>query len=80
MQEAGTSYDIRSLLNYETLFVMFGVFLFLLLVPVAKLLRRTGHNATWCLLSIVPGFNLIALWLFAFKRWPTDKTVADSRN
>jgi hypothetical protein len=34
---------------------MLGVFLFLLFVPVVKLLRRTGHSAAWSLLSIVPG-------------------------
>jgi len=80
MQEAATQWDIRSFFGYETLFLMLGVLLFLLLVPVVKLLRRTGHNAAWSLLSIVPGLNLIALWLFAFKPWPTDKTRAGSQD
>jgi hypothetical protein len=50
-----------------------AVWLFLFLVPVVKLLRRTGHNPLWSLFAIFPGVNLIAFWLFAFKPWPTDK-------
>jgi predicted PurR-regulated permease PerM len=72
-------YDIRSFFNDETLTLTLGVFLFLLLVPVVKLLRRTGHNAAWSLLSIIPGLNVIAFWLFAFKPWPTGKTRAGSQ-
>ena len=78
MQEAATAYDLRSFFDYENLALTLGVFLFLLLVPVVKLLRRTGHNAAWCLLSIIPGLNFIGFWLFAFKPWPTDKTGVGS--
>jgi hypothetical protein len=48
------------------------LFLFLLLVPLAKLLRRTGHHPFWSLFAIFPGLNLIAFWFFAFKPWPID--------
>jgi len=41
-------------------------------IPFAKILSRTGHNPAWCLLSLVPFANLIALWVFAFKPWPRD--------
>jgi hypothetical protein len=61
---------------YAVLFVL----LFLLLVPVVKLLRRTGHHPVWCLFAIVPGLNLIAFWLFAFKSWPTDEKPTNARN
>jgi hypothetical protein len=53
-------------------------FLFLVLVPLVKLLRRTGHNPAWCLFAIFPGLNLIAFWHFAFKPWPTDKKSSTS--
>lgn len=43
----------------------------LLLIPVARILRRTGHNPWWCLLVIVPFVNLLALWLFAYAPWPS---------
>ena len=41
-------------------------------IPFGKILSRTGHNPAWCLLSLVPFANLIALWVFAFKPWPRD--------
>jgi hypothetical protein len=46
-------------------------------VPVAKVLRRTGHNPAWALLYFFPLVNFIALWVFAFKSWPSDRK--DSR-
>jgi hypothetical protein len=75
MQETATSWDIRALLMNFPLFAVptLIIFLFLLLAPVIKLLRRTGHNPLWCLFAIIPGLNAIAFWIFAFKPWPTDK-------
>jgi hypothetical protein len=61
-------------------YVVLLVLLFLLLVPVVKLLRRTGHHPVWCLFAIVPGLNLIAFWLFAFKPWPTDEKPTNAGN
>jgi hypothetical protein len=73
MQEPATSYDLRSLMSYPSFALsVLGVCLFLLLVPVIKLLRRTGHSPFWCVLALFPAFNVIALWVFAFKTWPTD--------
>jgi hypothetical protein len=68
MQEAAAQVDAQSFFSYVLL-----VSLFLLLVPVVRLLRRTGHHAVWCLLALFPVLNLIAFWFFAFKPWPTDK-------
>ncbi len=42
-------------------------------LPVGRILRRTGHNPAWGLLSFFPFVNFIALWVFAFKPWPSDK-------
>jgi hypothetical protein len=71
--------DLRSLPRHFGLFVLL-VFLFLLLVPIVKLLRRTGHHPVWCILALFPVLNLGALWLFAFKPWPTDKQSANAGN
>ena len=79
VQEA-TSWDVRSFITFPFVLMMVGVFLFVLLVPIVKLLRRTGHHAIWCLLAILPGLNFIAFWIFAFKPWPTDKTSAKIGN
>jgi type II secretory pathway component PulF len=84
MQEAATSYDVRSLMTYPsfvlTMFVGLIVSSLVFLVPVVKVLRRTGHSALWCLLAFVPGLNLIAFWVFAFKPWPADKITSIGRN
>jgi type II secretory pathway component PulF len=79
----GTSWDIRSMLAYPSFTAFFGLFLLLwlaiILLPFGKLLKRTGHHAAWCLFFIIPFVNVIALWIFAFKRWPTDKaTTSDA--
>lgn len=42
----------------------------ILLVPAAVILKRTGHSPAWAILSLFPGISLIALWIFAFARWP----------
>jgi hypothetical protein len=79
VQEA-TSLDVRSFITFPFVLMMVGVFLFVLLAPIVKLLRRTGHHAIRCLLAILPGLNFIAFWIFAFKPWPTDKTSAKIGN
>jgi len=68
-----TSWDIRSFYPYTHPVIVLLVAVFLLLVPVVKLLRRTGHHPLWCLFAIFPALNLIAFWYFAYKPWPTDK-------
>jgi hypothetical protein len=75
IQEVSTSWDIRSLLLLFPIYFVVGMLisLFLVLVPVIKLLRRTGHNPAWSVFAIFPGLNLIALWFFAFKPWPIDR-------
>lgn len=74
MQQEATSWDLRSLFSYPSVtLATLGVFLLLYLIPIIKLLRRTGHSAFWCLLALFPGLNVIAFWVFAFKRWPTVK-------
>ena len=42
----------------------------LFLIPVARILRRTGHTRWWCLIAWIPLVNLVALWILAYVRWP----------
>jgi hypothetical protein len=78
--QESTAWDVRSLMTFPFVFMMFGVFFFALLIPIIKLLRRTGHHAMWSLLALLPGLNFIAFWIFAFKPWPTDKPSANIGN
>jgi len=50
------------------------LFILALIIPIGKILRRTGHNSAWCLLFFFPLANFIALWVFAFKPWPIDRS------
>lgn len=53
--------------------IRWGIFIilsFLVLSPTIKILRRTGYSEWWALLLYVPIFNIVALWLFAYGRWP----------
>jgi hypothetical protein len=54
--------------------VMLFIVLAIVLYPVWRILRRTGHSG-WSLVVFVPIVNLCSLWLLAFVRWPaTEKT------
>jgi uncharacterized membrane protein YhaH (DUF805 family) len=46
-------------------------------VPIVKILQRTGHSGWWCILAFIPLLNLLALWLFAYARWPGCDGLAD---
>ena len=69
-----TTWGIRSMQYFGAhslpFLIMFLLFIFL---PAGRTLRRTGHNSLWCVLALFPVLNLIGLWFFAFKTWPTDK-------
>lgn len=50
-----------------------GLALLLLALPllmISRVLRRAGFSRWWALLVLVPVVNLVALWLFAYARWP----------
>jgi hypothetical protein len=49
---------------------LFIIFSFAVLSPVIKILRRTGYSEWWALMLFAPGLNIVALWLFAYGRWP----------
>ncbi|EJL28503.1 hypothetical protein PMI01_03515 [Caulobacter sp. AP07] len=48
---------------------------FVLGFPAARILRRAGFSPWWSFLVLVPYLNVVALWVFAFVRWPLE-TVA----
>jgi hypothetical protein len=48
------------------LFIVLGIVLY----PLWRILRRTGHSGWWSLLVFIPLVNLCSLWLLAFVRWP----------
>ena len=45
--------------------VMFAVMAAAILYPVGLILKRLGFSPFWSVLVLVPGINLIALWILA---------------
>lgn len=43
----------------------------LLIVPVWRIVKRAGFNPWLSLLALVPIANIVALWLFSKKPWPS---------
>lgn len=53
------------------------VFMFYILmcgIPAWKIVSKSGHSGAWSLLALLPVIGTIALWVFAFKRWPAMPT------
>ncbi len=48
------------------------IFSFIYVIPFWKILQRVGHSPGWSLLVMIPFVNFIALYVFAFSRWPID--------
>jgi len=44
------------------------------IVPVWRILTKAGYSGLWSFLSFIPLLNVIMLWVFAFSRWPNEKT------
>jgi len=59
-------WGLLSLMNFIVALAILAIFL----VPGWRILRRTGHSGWWVLLWFVPLVNILALWIFAFARWP----------
>jgi hypothetical protein len=54
-----------------------GVLLIILFgVPIARVIRRSGHSRWWTVVAFLPFLNLVGLWVFAFVRWPTTEKAA----
>jgi len=50
--------------------VMLLIILTLVLYPVWRIVKRTGHSPWWSLLMFIPLVNFIGLWTLAFAPWP----------
>ncbi len=46
--------------------------IFLIVFPVGKIFARLGIPWAVAFLMIVPGVNLLMLWIVAFIKWPRD--------
>lgn len=37
----------------------------------SRAISKAGFSGWWALLGVVPLVNLVALWVFAFSKWPS---------
>lgn len=51
-----------------TLYIIFSV---LVLFMTMRILVKTGTDPWWALVSIVPGVNIVCLWVLALSEWKT---------
>jgi hypothetical protein len=52
---------------------IFGViYIGAVLIPVARILDRTGINRWAALIAVCPVVNILGLWAFAFSEWPSE--------
>jgi membrane protein DedA with SNARE-associated domain len=64
------SFDIHSFFGIGFWFA-FLFWIVIILIPIFRILKRTGHAPLWSILFVIPLVNVVALYVFAFKRWPT---------
>jgi hypothetical protein len=48
----------------------------LVVIPFWKILPRAGLSSWWALVALFPLFQLVLLWVLAFKTWPGDRKEA----
>jgi len=51
------------------------VYVIVVCAPASQILKRTGHSRLWAFAVLLPGFNLIGYWAFAFSKWPIDELI-----
>lgn len=44
-----------------------------ILVPIVKILNKSGFSGWWSIISLIPFVNIIGLWVFALSKWPNSK-------
>lgn len=62
-------------MDYDAIFSVIGLILGLgfyaaFCLPMLRIIRRAGRRRWEWAFFIIPGLNLIYLWVFAFVRWP----------
>lgn len=52
------------------------IYVIVFVIPIWRIVSKAGYAGAWSLLALVPLGNVIALWVFAFVRWPHEKAGA----
>ncbi len=52
-----------------------GIIIVYTMYLVGKILARAGLSPAWSLLLLVPFVQIIAVWWFAFMKWPLEDYI-----
>jgi hypothetical protein len=61
---------MESINPWYGIIVILFLFLVLYAVPTSKILERAGYSKWWTVVFFIPLLNIIAYWVFAYRRWP----------
>lgn len=54
-------------------YTLAGFCIMYLMYACGKVLARLGYSPAWCLTLFVPYIQILAIWGFAYKKWPLDE-------
>lgn len=64
-------------------FILFGLLYVAIIVFMfyvyGKIIGRSGYPWTWVFVMLVPILNIVMLCMFAFKEWPIERELAQTR-
>jgi hypothetical protein len=55
------------MLTIICLLVLLGVF--------GQILKKAGYSRFWALLLLIPGLNVMLIWIFSFLNWPSSENA-----
>ncbi|MBI5940540.1 MAG: hypothetical protein HY859_08950 [Caulobacterales bacterium] len=61
-----------SILHWLIVLSVLMVYCLAFIYPVARIIARTGHSPWLAVLAFIPVVNFVALWVFAFIKWPNQ--------
>ncbi len=65
-------YDMGSFGLWQVFAMIFWLAIFL--VPAWRITQKAGFPGPLALLMLIPLVNIIMVWVFAFIKWPNQKT------
>lgn len=70
--------DFQNATILAIVWIAVGVYLLAIVYPVARILERAGFPPVLSVVALVPLLSFLALWWFAFARWPALKEVDEA--
>ena len=67
--------NLSSYIMLSTLLIIGVLISFLYVFLVMKILKKAGFSRWLTVISVVPLLNILAIWIFAFIKWPVEKTT-----